>query len=95
MKDCLLESVNEDSGVGEDRKQDEAGGGKSTGKAGTGRERGMISFLESRRVRVQSRLPIVRGRVVRQRGVMEPPHAGNVEMVEATEVERGEKRRSF
>lgn len=74
MKDCLLGSVNEDSGhmslfsgVGEDRKQDEAGGGEKTGKAGTDRERGtgsshrqnkrvdMINFLESRRARVQSR----------------------------------------
>lgn len=55
------------SGVGEDRKQDEAGGGEQTGKAGTDRERGtgsshrqnkrvdMINFLESRRSRVQSR----------------------------------------
>lgn len=90
MKDCLLESVSEDSGVGGDRKQDEARGGNRLGKQG----QAGISLLESRRERVQSRLPIVRGRVVRQRGVMEP-HAGNAEKVEATEVERGEKRRSF
>ena len=69
--------------------------GRGAQAAHTGRIRvDMISFLESRRARVQSRLLIVRGRVMRQRGVMEP-HAGNAEMVEATEVERGEKRRSF